>query len=235
MSAGDVRTHAFSSRGHTYSFQFQETELHASWWSFQDEQIVRDRHWHPSPGDVVLDVGAAFGSYALPALAMGARVMAFSPADFDTRLLRRNLELNPELSRRCLVLRDGLHQANGWFDPDHNVYSQMPARDACDHDSAQWLRVRALDSVLAERPGVDRVDLVKLDVEGAELGVLRGAEKVLRRHRPRLLIELHEFHKNNADVAARVDEYLRGLDVGYRSVLGPVKHCAVSHVFYEGS
>jgi len=199
---------------------------HASWWSFDDEQEVRDRWWHPRAGETVLDVGAAFGSYALPALRDGARVVCFSPADFDTELLRKNLELNPELARRCLVARDGLHEGDGWFDPDRSIFAPSPCQ------KGQWLLVRSLDSWLAERPGVDRVDWVKLDVEGAELGVLRGAEGMLRRWRPRLLVELHEQHV--PDMAARVWSFLSGLGLGYDCAEpGPIRHCAVSHAFYE--
>lgn len=200
---------------------------HASWWTHDDEQIVRDRWWNPKPGEVVLDVGAAFGSYTLVALAAGARVVAFSPAPFDTRLLKTNLALNPALATRCLISGDGLHERDGYFDPDRNVFATSPVREA-DHDAGQWLRVRALDTWLTGHPGVDRVDLVKIDVEGGELGVLRGAAETLRRWRPRLLIELHEFHDKL--IAEKVAAFL--VPLGY-AVDGPVQHCAVSHAFYQ--
>jgi len=229
MSLNVVCVHA------KHGFRFAEVSGtpadHASHWSFDDEQEVRDRWWRAQPGETVLDVGAAFGSYALPALAAGARVVCFSPADFDTELLRHNLSLNPELARRCLVVRDGLHERDGWFDPDHSHFTDdVGPLGIPSPKGYQWLRVRSLDSWLAERPGVDHVDLVKIDVEGAELGVLRGAAGMLRRWRPRLLVELHEFHV--PDMAARIWAFLESLELGY-TVEGPVKHCAVSHAFYE--
>lgn len=199
---------------------------HASWWSFDDEQELRDRYWRPRPGETVLDIGAAFGSYALPALALGARVVCFSPADFDTELLQHNLGLNPELQARCLVSRDGLYSRDGWFDPDKCKFTVLPPQG--DYVE-QWLKVRALDSFLAERPGIARVDWMKLDVEGAELEVLVGAEETIRAHRPRILVELHEFH--DKDMARKVIDYLDGLGVGY-CYDGPHKHCAVSHAFF---
>lgn len=236
-----------------YGFRFAQVSGtgdadHASWWSFEDEQSVRDRHWNIRSGDTVLDVGAAFGSYALPALAMGARVVAFSPADFDTSLLAENLKLNPELAARCLVVRDGVHERSGWFQPDRCEFqltrpmnreeilraldSPNPGWERTTTSMLEkcegWLRVRSLDSWLDERPGVDRVDWLKLDVEGAELGVLRGAERCLRQHRPRLLIECHKFHVPT--IEQDIDSFLRPL--GYTTT-GPVQHCAVSHVYYE--
>lgn len=202
---------------------------HASWWSFDDEQELRDRFWHPRAGDTVLDVGAAFGSYTLPALAAGARVVAFSPADFDTELLEKNLSLNPELARRCLVVRDGVYSRDGWFDPDHCRYIETDAYHNTTHGE-QWLRVRSLDSFLVERPGIARVDWIKMDIEGAELEALRGAEATLRAYWPRLLIECHNFHDPNME--RNIVDHVLNLNLGYRAI-GPIPHCAVSHVYCE--
>lgn len=203
---------------------------HATGWTHEDEQEVRDRWWHVKPGEVVLDGGAAFGSYALSALTMGARVVAFSPAELDTLVLARNLSLNHALAARCLLVRDGLHEADGWFDSQKSAFYPDPQAEARAADAdGRWLRVRSLDSFLAERPGIDRVDWLKLDVEGAELGVLRGAEATLRRHRPKLLIELHQFHV--ADMPQQVARFLASLALGY-CVDGPVPHCSVSHAMY---
>lgn len=224
-----------------YGFQYAQMQGcphpdadHASAFSFDDEQIVRDRHWHMKPGDTVLDIGAAFGSYALPALSMGARVVAFSPADFDTELLKINLSLNPELAKRCLVVRDGIYSADGWFDPDH---SQFIFEDGGldqhlidkSKNPAAWLWCRSLDSFLATRPGIDHIDWIKMDIEGAEYEALKGAEQCIRKYRPRLLIECHRFH--DAQIEQKCADFLFGLGLGYTGVCH--EHCAVSHAFFE--
>lgn len=229
MSAGDIRRKDFISRGNLFEFNYREHGEHATWWSFYDEQVVRDRHWHPSPGDVVLDGGSAFGSYALPALAMGAKVICFSPANYDTGILKENVELNPELAKRCLIVRDGLHERDGWFDPDHSVFAVQPP-PTVEHDAGTaWLRVRSLDSFLAGRPGIERVDWVKLDVEGAELGVLKGAVETLRKYRPKLLIECHNFHVPTMETD--IINFLHSLDLGYVGAVHP--HGAVSHAYFQ--
>jgi hypothetical protein len=72
---------------------------------------------------------------------------------------------------------------------------------------------------------IARVDWLKSDVEGAELGLLLGAQKTLQRHRPRLIIEDHESVSSDQDDAvsrypesvqsrARITAMLEGL--GYR-------------------
>lgn len=230
MNVAAIHTHPL------YGFRFAQVTGtgdadHASAWSFQDEQAVRDRHWNIRPGDTVLDIGAAFGSYALPALAMGARVVAFSPADFDTELLRINLGLNSELARRCLVVRDGIYSGDGWFDPDHSKF--FPTHDdpeTCGVPNAKsFLWCRSLDSFLSSHPGIDAVDWIKMDIEGAEFEALKGAVECLRRYRPRLLIECHEFHVK--DMVQRVHGFVEGLGLGYVGVSHP--HCAVSHSYLE--
>lgn len=255
MSLDVVQIRSKEFRGKTYRFaeiRGSNGNDHASWFSFDDEQIVRDRWWNPAPGETVLDIGAAFGSYGIPAAALGARVIFFSPADFDTELLRLNLEQNPEFSGRCMILRDGTFSRDGWFDPDHCIFvPEMPMRcgpcegrplpkaplggysacPTCQQLTFQtWLRVRSVDSVLGERPGIARVDWLKMDVEGAELETLRGAEKCLRMYRPRILVENHEFII--AGIGAQVREYLDSLKLGYQCD-GPVQHHSVSHSFFQ--
>lgn len=236
-------------RGMTFHFaEVRGTSAdHASWWSFDDEQELRDRWWFPQADETVLDIGAAFGSYALPALARGARVVCFSPAPFDTELLQKNLSLNPEFERRCMVVRDGLYSCEGWFDPDHcmfvangsttgdqeqNLYGTIGNRDdaGAGLPKRQLLRTTTLDAWLETRPGVERVDWMKLDVEGAELEVLKGGEKCIRMYRPKILVENHEQHIKG--IENQVRDYLVGLGIGYVCD-GPYQHCAVSHSFFE--
>lgn len=210
-----------------YGFKFAETKGmihdHASWWTFEDEQSVRDRHWHIKPGDVVLDIGAAFGSYALPALALGGTVIAFNPSDFDSELCALNVAQNPDLAGRFIQVRDGIGAKDGWFDPDHSVFSEWRGV------GAQWLRVQSLDSWLAQHD-IARVDWIKMDIEGAELDALRGAEQTIRRFKPKILIENHIFHRPTME--RDVASFLVGLGIGYVCD-GPYPYHAVSHSYFE--
>lgn len=131
-------------------------------------------------GSTVVDVGACFGSFTMPALAAGARVVAFEPSDDGERILRENVALNG-WSARCDVRKCAV------FD----VGSTYPAAL---HDSvfrhsypAAYVVYSTLDSEIREH-----VDAIKIDVEGGELGVLRGAMRILSSWHPTLLIEDHE-------------------------------------------
>ncbi len=67
-----------------------------------------------------------------------------------------------------------------------------------------------------EHGELPRVSYIELDIEGSELRALHGAEKTLRRCRPALAIALYHRLQDLVDIP----EYLAGLDVGYRLLLG---------------
>ena len=91
-------------------------------WTFRDEEEVRKRYWYDyiSEGDIVFDIGSSFGSYLLPALALGsAYVFGFCPQkEYDDLL--RNLSANKGFSEKCFLSKFGLYSKEGYLD----IYSQ---------------------------------------------------------------------------------------------------------------
>ncbi len=189
--------------------------------SFDDEAPVRDRWWKVAAGDVVIDVGANEGSYVMPALAAGAaRVYAFNPGEPDAAMLQRNLDANG-FADRCEVIRLAVGDGPGWFSFELSMLfnEEAPGRT----------RATSLDDWMAGRSDIQRVDWIKIDVEGAEERVIRGAEGLIRRFRPRMIVENHQFMDNG--IEGRVRELVLGLGLGY-TVDGAPWH-SVSHSFFE--
>jgi FkbM family methyltransferase len=196
-----------------------EGASHATWGTFVDEAEVRDRHWHFEPGDVVLDIGPAFGSYTITAAIQGARVFAFEPCEFCRAILAGNLAVNPEAAKLVTVIPIGVHERAGWFEPNEGKMYQEPG--------GERLRVNGLDALVEMVP--DRpIAMIKLDVEGAELGAVESGIGALTFMRPRLLIEEHEF--KDAGIGAKCEELLRSY--GYAAPPLRVGHGAVNHAFY---
>jgi FkbM family methyltransferase len=183
-----------------------------------------------SPGSICLDVGAEYGLYthALSRLAgPTGRVLALEPLPGAFRVLSRLVALrrlrNVEVRRVALgeraeqaalslPLRRGL--------PVHGRAYLTSGADGpgpnAEFGSAREVEVEVLDlDGLCEGAGLERVDFVKADVEGAELHVLRGAQRTLSEHRPVLLLEVEDRHTRKYGYGA--DDLCAWLaDQGYR-------------------
>jgi len=151
------------------------------------------------PGMTFIDVGANEGLFSLFAarkVGPAGQVIAIEPSSRERRKLEHNLRLN-RLSRVSVIphaLGDAVETAALQIaNPEHGGHNTL-GRFAYDEVSAvatEAVSVETLDG-LAHRLGFGRVDAIKIDVEGAELKVLRGATDVLRTLRPVLLIEANE-------------------------------------------
>ncbi|MGA2836447.1 MAG: FkbM family methyltransferase [Acidimicrobiales bacterium] len=144
---------------------------------------------HLRKGDRFVDCGASFGFFsALAGSIVGPEgsVVSFEPGPQNQSLLLLNLMANDiltaevhqvALSDRIGILRYGRSGANGAISDFDGDPSQLGTYDL--------VRSTTLDTVIGER----RVDMMKVDVEGAEGRVFRGAEQVLKRCTPTLVFE----------------------------------------------
>jgi FkbM family methyltransferase len=147
------------------------------------------------PGMVFLDIGAHHGLYSLVAakrLGADSTVIAFEPSQNEFRRLRLHLRLNGMRSVRAESIALGATSSNQKFfqiisgDSTRGGLRPPASSDRVSETSVETAR---LDDCLA-RFALDRVDLVKLDVEGAELEVLQGASMVLTKFRPIFICEV---------------------------------------------
>lgn len=165
---------------------------------FETEELSFARRFL-QPGMTVLDIGAHHGLYTLLAskrIGPAGKVIAFEPSQRERRALRRHLALNrcknvttQELALGSETGEREFYIVEEWADGCNSL--RPPALDA--KTSLVRVRVDRLDDVL-QRLNVDHVDFIKLDVEGAELAVLKGAPRLLeRRPRPVILAEVQDI------------------------------------------
>ncbi|MBI3182683.1 MAG: FkbM family methyltransferase [Myxococcales bacterium] len=147
------------------------------------------------PGMTVLDVGAHHGLYTLLAATMvgpGGRVIAFEPSPRELEHLQAHVRLNrlENVSLERLALGEGERSSDFYVCQGRETgCNSMRRPNVPDRLERIEVQVQSLDCYL-ERAGVTRVDWVKLDVEGAELEVLRGAKRVAAELRPVWMCEL---------------------------------------------
>jgi FkbM family methyltransferase len=145
------------------------------------------------PGMVVADIGANVGAHTVlfaGAVGPSGRVLAFEPTDYAFRKLQRNVALNPDAAP-VETVHIALSDAAG---PEQEIdfRSSWPTFGKR-RDGKSRVAFDTFDAWCA-RNGVSTVDLIKLDVDGHETPILRGAEGMLRRSWPIIFIESGQWH-----------------------------------------
>lgn len=157
------------------------------------------------PGMVFMDVGANQGIYSLVAgkkLQNDGTVIAFEPSPREYQRLRMHFRWNG-LSRGCaeMLALGNMTKRTSFFQVASGDTTRNGLRAPTSGDPVVEIPIETitLDEYVASR-GMRRLDLIKIDVEGGELDVLRGAATTLERLRPIFLCEV-------LDAATRPWEY----------------------------
>ncbi|QUS41633.1 FkbM family methyltransferase [Tardiphaga alba] len=152
---------------------------------------------HVTSRDLVCDIGANKGSYLYWMAKWAGRVVAFEPqpglADYLNKA-RTALSLN-----NVVIETAGVSSTSGTLDlyiptPNSPGASLVPSEGM----ATMPVRVVALDDYFTP---TDKISLLKIDVEGAELDVFKGAERILRESRPVLVFECEQRHCREGAVA----------------------------------
>lgn len=196
--------------GSDYSLPFNLAE--------QERKIYGDSRLGVRPGDVVLDCGAAVGVFTREALSAGARlVVAIELAPENLECLRRNLAEEVEAGR-VIIYPKGVWDKDDvmtlWVDPGNSPADSVVMRPEKARPGPQ-VPLTTIDK-LVEELRLERVDFIKMDVEGAEQKALAGAQRTLARFRPRLA--LSAYHREDDPV--RIPQLVRQGWPGYRMECG---------------
>lgn len=155
-------------------------------------------------GSVVVDIGANIGNHTLYfALERHAsKVISFEAVEETYRILARNIELN-NLQDRTEIYCLGLSDQAGMADIGRRYAGNIGGTELA--VGSGNIKLVALDSF-----NLPRVDLIKIDVEGMEPQVLKGAEETIRRCRPYIMTE------SFPDKKPLVEDFMA--DLGYRGL-----------------
>ncbi len=163
-----------------------------------EAEVVRALEQVVLPGMLAMDIGAHIGFFTLflsKLVGPEGRVIAFEPLPENFKILQENISLN-----RCHHVR-AVNKAI--LDRRGPAEINVPPNDPLP-GTVSWLAQEGARPVPVEAISLDEfvegerlaVDFIKMDVEGTEELVLRGAEEVIATHHPLLLIEVHHWSRD---------------------------------------
>jgi FkbM family methyltransferase len=146
-------------------------------------------------GQVVYDIGANAGFYTVIAARLvgpSGQVFSFEPLPANIELIEHNVRLNDFENVTQLPFAVGRTRGSASFTLgfDNTRGGLMSVHAEPGTNGMIEVQVRSLDELIAEE-GVPAPDLIKMDIEGAEVEALSGALQTLAERRPALLIEIH--------------------------------------------
>jgi FkbM family methyltransferase len=225
MDAVNQRDYLFSHRFDLHPIGFPivvETSMFGVQATYQLQQYWASNHPEARPrnGDVVVDGGGYLGETALwfaHLVGETGRVMTFELEKGALGVLRENLEANPALASRVEINEQAL-----WNEPGHELpilvsgpgTTVMTGAPVDGEDGTrpveQSVSTTSIDALVASGE-LERVDFIKLDIEGAESEALKGAEQTLRRFRPRLALAAYHHFDDMWALMRQIDQ----LELGY--------------------
>jgi FkbM family methyltransferase len=168
-------------------------------------------------GQVFIDIGANVGFYTLAAANSFDKVYSFEPSPYTFGRLIHNVEINNFASVTAINagLSDVKSEMDLYVNPFNNggcSLNAFPEAIKNLYPDYVWgsvrVNVEVLDEVIDSR-GIIGVDLIKIDVEGHELCVIRGAQKTITTYRPLIYAEVaKERNKLNAIIAVLPADYI---------------------------
>ncbi len=175
---------------------FSEVLLTSGLWEIYLKRILTVER-----DEVFVDVGAHIGAYAIPIAKKARKVIAFEPNKYSFELLTRNILLNHLTNIAAYNVAVSKKSGSLLFSyGSEPVYSRIIDSDQSsgitvlenvkqpnNNNNTYVVNTIDLDSELLKE---DRIDWIKIDVEGHELDVLEGAMQIIQMYKPKIIIEL---------------------------------------------
>ena len=151
-------------------------------------------------GSTFIDIGANIGSYSLVASKLvgdNGKVFAFEPVDKIFTSLKKTISNNSIYNIDLIkkIVTNKVSEFNIYISDDSNS-GRSTILENEEMEKFEVVESITLDKFI-EEVNIDRIDFIKIDVEGAELSVLEGMKNVLTKFRPILFIEISPDIKSN--------------------------------------
>ena len=170
--------------------------------NYEDQLVLEEFCSWLKPGTVFYDLGGNIGFYALLAnrLISTGRIYSFEPLPANRQVFDKHISLNKKfftannINILPFAISDGEKEiifSDNSTQRDGNTYiTTSPVFKTA--ESTITIKCYSIDELV--RRGYDKPDIIKIDVEGAEYDVLRGAVNTLQQYKPPVLLATHDCH-----------------------------------------
>lgn len=174
-------------------------------------------YYHLKPGDVVVDAGAYPGDYAVFAarkVGKTGKVICFEPDPKNRKILRKNLEA--EGLNNFIIVPKGLWNRETVL----KLKESDGLHSALSSEGLVEIPVTALDREL-KKLGIGKVDVIKMDIEGAEIEAIEGCTQTLKKND--VYVAIASYHIVNGQTTSHfLEDFLSKL--GYKAKSDFPKH-----------
>ena len=143
-----------------------------------------------------IDVGTHVGRFSILLAKKGSNVISIEPSKENRGQLNKNIQLN-NLQEKIKVIPVGCSDRNGkstlYFVPHNEGLSSLEKQEGAQKEN---IVIKKLDDIVKKlKINPESIDVIKADVEGFELNVLRGSTNILKKGKPLLVLEITEKEK----------------------------------------
>ena len=182
----------------------------------QYEYHSKDVNFEVSKGDYVIDGGAFYGDNALifaEDAGPKGKVFSFEFMPENVEILHKNIDLNPNLKKRIQIIDKAL-----WSNSTKKLYAKGTGPESFVSDvftkDARTIHTISIDEFIKQNE-INKIDFIKLDIEGSEMQCLQGAKETIKKFKPKLAICV--YHKD--DDLVTIPHYIKKLVPEYKMYL----------------
>lgn len=172
-------------------------------------------------GDWVVDGGAAVGDHTvayLRAVGPSGKVFAFEPSAESFKCLQYNCPSAIAINQLLWNERTSLYLCMVDFNMGGSYAAKLPPEPGIKYEGP-------IQTVVLDDMNLERLDLMKLDLEGSELNALLGAERTITKFRPKIILEMNSAIARRAGYTKReIYDLLRKWNYHHYSISGGTEH-----------
>lgn len=167
--------------------------------------------------DIVIDAGGGYGDTALRfsyEVGKKGKIYSFEFVPKNLLIFEKNLNINKELSKNIEIIKKCIFDKSGelLFCCENGPGSKVEKVKINQDD--YLVESLSIDDFV-EQNRIERIDFIKMDIEGSELAALIGSENTLKKHKPKLAISIYHKISDFCDII----EFLQSLNIGYKFYL----------------